>query len=195
MNITGISAMVRVCGGLLCWVGLLGMPTTYGQAERRAPVRVNQPSKADSKLPGKQESRQLSPKKVEEALRLLLRADSLQSTQAPIGGPEASGLVMDQTVTKIGHDFYDAFYAGFEAPVGVQDFLVTISERPARGNSALVAVSVNNEDLLEFPLQPRQELVEEAASQAIALAIEYLQTSQEISRQLERGERRTLEVY
>ncbi|UOR03605.1 curli production assembly/transport protein CsgE [Hymenobacter aerilatus] len=171
------------------------MPAVYGQAERRAPVRANQPTKADSKLPGKQESKQLSPKKVEEALRLLLRADSLQSSRAPTGGPESSGLVVDQTVTKIGHDFYDAFYAGFEAPVGIQDFVVTISERPARGNSALVALSVNNEDLLEFPLQPRQELVEEAAAQAIALAVEYLQISQDISRQLEQGERRVLEVY
>ena len=48
----------------------------------------------------------LSAVKMEEALRLLLRADSVASQrQGATLGPESSGLIVDQTITKIGHDF------------------------------------------------------------------------------------------
>ena len=57
---------------------------------------------------------------MEEALRLLLKADSVASVrQRAQLGPESSGLVVDQTITKIGHDFYDQFYSRWEAPAEV----------------------------------------------------------------------------
>lgn len=140
--------------------------------------------------------KQLSPQKMEEALRLLLRADSVATShQRTRLGPESSGLVLDQTITKIGHDFYDQFYSRWEAPVEVQEYTVAVGEKPTRGNNAVITVTVNGEDLLEFPLQGKPDIVEDAAQQAIGVAAAFLQQAYELSKQLEHGNKQPLETY
>lgn len=110
-------------------------------------------------------------------------------------GPESSGLIVDQTITKIGRDFYDQFFSHWEPPPGNEDFTIVINERPSRGNNAIVALTVNENELLEFPLQAKFDLIEEAAQQAIEIATGFLQQAQNLSRQLERGNKQPLETY
>lgn len=142
------------------------------------------------------EPKQLSPKKMEEALRLLLRADSVASVhQRARLSPESSGLVLDQTITKIGHDFYDQFYSKWEAPTEVLEYTVAVGEKPSRGNNAVIVVTVNGEDLLEFPLQGKSDIVEDAAQQAIGVAAAFLQQGYELGKQLEKGNKQPLETY
>ena len=132
----------------------------------------------------------LSPAKLEEALRLFLKADSVanQRTMQP-GGSESQGLVLDQAVSKLGHDFYDQFYSTFEAPLGVADYNIIIIERPARANSSLVAVSVNDSELLELPLPTRADQMEEVVAAAVEAARGFLLEALNNSRQLESGHR------
>ena len=132
----------------------------------------------------------LSPAKLEEALRLFLKADSVanQRTMQP-GGSESQGLVLDQAVSKLGHDFYDQFYSTFEAPLGVADYNIIIIERPARANSSLVAVSVNDSELLELPLPTRADQMEEVVAAAVEAARGFLFEALNNSRQLESGHR------
>ncbi len=133
---------------------------------------------------------------MEEALRLLLRADSVATMrQRAQMGPESSGLVVDQTITKIGHDFYDQFYSRFEAPAGENDFTITISEKPSRGNNAIVTLTVNSEELMELPLQAKYDAVEEAAIYAVEVAGGFLQQARNLSQQLERGNKQARETY
>lgn len=157
---------------------------------------VGRPLREKSAAPLPTPTAPLSPQKMEEALRMLLRADSVQSVrQRAKLGPESSGLIVDQTITKIGHDFYDQFFSHWEPPPGNDDFTITINERPARGNNAIVALSVNENELLEFPLQAKYDLIEEAAQQAIEVATGFLQQAQNLSKQLEKGNKQPLETY
>ena len=157
---------------------------------------VGRPIRGQSPAPLPTPAAPLAPQKMEEALRMLLKADSIESQrQRARLGPESSGLVVDQTITKIGHDFYDQFFSHWEPPPGVNDFTIIINERPARGNNALVALTVNDTELLEFPLQAKYDLLEEAALQAIDVASGFLQEAQNLSRQLERGNKQALETY
>ncbi|WP_133257182.1 CsgE family curli-type amyloid fiber assembly protein [Hymenobacter edaphi] len=128
----------------------------------------------------------VSTRQLEEALRRLLRADSAQTRR--FRPTEIEGLVVDQTITKVGHDFYDVFYTTWEAPPGATDFTVTLRERIGRGNSTLVAVDVNDTELLEMPLQPKFEVVEAAAQEAVAVAYDFLFRSQTVTKQLERAD-------
>ncbi|GAA4013011.1 hypothetical protein GCM10022408_27330 [Hymenobacter fastidiosus] len=132
-------------------------------------------------------------KKLEEALQLLLKAtvqDSakLNSQRRRFRPTEIEGLVVDQTITKVGHDFYDAFFALWEAPADAGDFTVTIREKPARGINILVSVEVNDNELLELPLQSKAEVIEETAAYAVGVAIEYVTNSRNVSQQLETGD-------
>lgn len=136
----------------------------------------------------------LPPAQLEEALRLLLRADS--TSRLPLHtGAEAEGLVLDQALTKLGHDFYDLFYSAFEAPPGSTDFSVLPGERPGRGNSSLIVLTVNDQELLETPLPTRLDQMEELVTETVEIAQGYLTETQRVSSQLEQGRRTPLEVY
>jgi curli production assembly/transport component CsgE len=136
----------------------------------------------------------LPPAQLEEALRLLLRADSTNRLPAHTG-TEAEGLVLDQALTKLGHDFYDLFYSAFEAPPGSTNFTVLIGERPGRGNSSLVVLTVDEQELLETPLPTRLDQMEELVAETVAIAQDYLAEAQRMSSLLEKGRRAPLEVY
>lgn len=158
--------------------------------------RGQETGKAPLKKPAPVGPAQLSPQKMEEALRMLLRADSVDSRRQRLqSGPESSGLVVDQSITKIGRDFYDQFYSRWEAPAGDDDFIIIISEKPSRGNNAIVTVTVNDEEILELPLQAKYDLIEETAQQAIEYATAFLQQARNLSQQLERGNKQALETY
>ena len=174
---TGWIAALLVGGVLTSW-------SAQGQARGRQAVPTT-PTVAPTGQPAP-----LAPAKLEEALRLLLKADSVASLQnRRLGGSESQGLVLDQAVTKLGHDFYDQFYSTFEAPMGVADYNIVIAERPARANSALVVLTVNDTELLELPLPTRADQMEEIVSAAIETAQEFLQEALNTARQLESGYR------
>ena len=123
---------------------------------------------------------------LEEALRLLLRADSVQQARVQPGmEAEAEGFVLDQTVTKPGRDFYELFFSTFQGTTGLGDYTIVLSERPARGTSSLIAMSVNDTELLEMPLPTRTELLEEAVVAAVATAQDFLGEQLAQSKQLE----------
>lgn len=175
--------------GLSCWL-LLCLLAPAAQAQTK-PAATPKPPKESEAAP-------LSAKKLEEALQLLLKAtaDSAQSRQRRQFRPtEIEGLVMDQTITKVGHDFYDEFFTKWEAPADIGDFTIIIREKPARGTSTLVSVEVNDNELLELPLQPKAEAIEEMAAYALEVASNFLVQSRNESRQLERGGRVPLEVF
>jgi curli production assembly/transport component CsgE len=95
-------------------------------------------------------------------------------------------LVIDQTVTKIGHDFYDIFFGQWDPPAGLGDFTVVIREKPGRATTTIISMEVNDNELLELPLQPKYEAIEEAALYSLAVAQEYLVNASNVSQQLER---------
>ena len=72
---------------------------------------------------------------------------------------------------------------------------MTHVERQARANNAVVAVVVNDTELLELPLIPRADQLEYAAQMAVGMAFDFLLQAQSISRQLESGQRQRPEVY
>jgi curli production assembly/transport component CsgE len=167
------------------WVaGLVTSGLLLATIVARAQAAPQPAAKAPATLPTAQ---------VEEALRLLLRADSANQLRAR--GPESAGLVLDQTITKLGRDFFDLFYVAFEPPAGSADYTIAITERPGRFGSALVALTVNDVDLLEIPLSPQYEQMAGAASEAVTAAQGLLLENQRVSRQLESGRRAPLETF
>jgi curli production assembly/transport component CsgE len=128
----------------------------------------------------------LSMRKTEEALRLLLRADSVQHSRVQPGmEAEAEGFVLDQTLTKPGRDFYELFVSTFQGLTGLGDYTIVLAERPARGNSSLISLHVNDTELLEMPLPTRTEQLEEAVAATVETAQGFLNEQLAQSKQLE----------
>ena len=180
----------------MAWAGVVLAALQLASTPAQAQTRGRQTGPANPAAAPTGQPAPLPPAKLEEALRLFLKADSVASVQNRVrGGSESQGLVLDQAVTKLGHDFYDQFYSTFEAPMGVADYNIVVAERPARANSALVVLTVNDTELLELPLPTRADQMEEVVAAAVETAQEFLQEALNTSRQLESGHRLPPEQY
>lgn len=170
------------CLCLVAIISLVQSNTGYAQTVSSPAPADKQKSAPSNVLPGT-----LPASKVEEALRLLLQTTSTNPAQ-PAAQPvtEIEGLVIDQTLTKIGHDFYSLFYAQWELPVPVGEYTVVVRERPGRGIGALIAVEANDNTVVEMPLSPNYDAMEEAVAYALGLTIEHLVTAHNVSQQLEK---------
>ncbi len=98
---------------------------------------------------------------------------------------EIEGLVVDETRTKAGHDFYDNFYNLWEAPQQAKNFSIVVRELPFRANTTQVQILVNDELVVNSILQPKQDFVTELAGMAVPAIGEYLIKLQEMARQLD----------
>jgi len=97
---------------------------------------------------------------------------------------EIDGLLVDDTKTKLGKDFYDAFYSHWEVPANSKNYIITISEKPFRLTSTLIEISINDTPVYQSILQPRQDILEELSVDAISVTQNYLINYQDIMRQI-----------
>ena len=97
---------------------------------------------------------------------------------------EIDGLIVDATVTKAGRDFYQVFYNNWQAPPNAKNFSIEIKEKPSRGLGTIVSIDVNDRQVIEIPLQPRYDIIESMAEQAVRSIYGYLQNYEQIQQQL-----------
>jgi len=97
---------------------------------------------------------------------------------------EVDGLLVDDTKTKSGKEFYDLFYNSWTAPTSAKNYTITISEKPFRLTSTMIAVSINENLVYQTILQPRQDIIESQTEEAIYITQDYLANYEEITKQL-----------
>lgn len=89
---------------------------------------------------------------------------------------EVDGLVADRTLTKSGQDFFQLFYQSWQPPLGARSYTILVEEVPWRGRQTLVQVSINDEEpIYQQIVQPRYDVIEEMAEQAVQYAAYALQ--------------------
>lgn len=143
-------------------------PDTTGQRGARAD------SVGEAYLPSGFSYRQL--RSVLDALRPVPRPAGTPAESAGEGPRmEIDGLVVDETATKVGRDFYEVFYGAWEIPPGIAGYTIRIQEQPSPGLGTRVLLLLDDEPLLQLQLQPRFDEVEELAQRAAAYVAEELQ--------------------
>ena len=95
----------------------------------------------------------------------------------PQDGYEESGLVIENTITKVGRDFYRYFYTEYRNKqiktnknIVVEEVLAGFSVR-----SSKISVKVDNQLVWQFFAQPRKEFLKKMASAALSRSIAKLQ--------------------
>jgi hypothetical protein len=88
---------------------------------------------------------------------------------------EVDGMVLDETISKIGRDFYNVFYQYWSGPKNAYNYTITIAEKPAPSLGTIVTVKVNDTFTYQSRLQPRYELIEEAGKAAVRYSYSHLQ--------------------
>ena len=95
-----------------------------------------------------------------------------------------TGLVVDETRTTVGRDFYDVFYEAWQAPEGSVNYTVVVEEQPVPSLGTRVIVRINDDVAFDTRLQPRYDQVREAALAAVMYAQRALANAAPLSRGL-----------
>ncbi len=134
------------------------------------------------------ETTELNRKKIDSTLQKTKNLVINKNTQ--LQNPESEdiglgGLVVDETFSKVGHDFYDFFYSNWESPKNVKDYTITISEKPLPQLGAQITIKVNDTPVFQRFIQPRYELIQEMAQQGLAVSFSYLENYDKIQKELQ----------
>jgi len=97
---------------------------------------------------------------------------------------EITGLIIEQTMTRIGYDFYENFFILWKAPKGIKDYNIFISEKASSEWGSLVQIKVDSNVVWDRALKPRGEEIEEAAKEATVATKEFLDNYEEYKKQL-----------
>jgi curli production assembly/transport component CsgE len=121
-----------------------------------------------------------------EQYRDKVKKDSIMSQSSGGGeeGPTLNNLVMDNTLSKVGHDFYEFFYEKWDPPDTERHFTIYINEKPAPGMGNLVQVKINYDKVFRSKLTPRQQTLERIATQAVKKSTNYIANYKKIKQQL-----------
>ncbi|MFP8488066.1 CsgE family curli-type amyloid fiber assembly protein [Gracilimonas sp. Q87] len=92
---------------------------------------------------------------------------------------EVDGMVLDETISKIGRDFYNVFYQYWSPPEEAYNYTITITEKPAPSLGTIVSVKINDTYTYQSRLQPRFQMIEDAGKDAVRYSYSYLQRNKD----------------
>lgn len=145
------------------------------------------------------------------------KLDEETMNEAVLSEEGTQTLLLDNSRSKVGRDFYDVFFRHFAelpkaagAPVPTDStrkveptveldlnaFIVTIDELPAFGiGTTIVIVSLNDQIIWQNYVQARPEIIEAYAFDAAELINQYVINFQDVQRSLESEDQRGTGVF
>ncbi|WP_235935441.1 CsgE family curli-type amyloid fiber assembly protein [Flavobacterium ichthyis] len=102
----------------------------------------------------------------------------------PEDGFMLSGIVSDDTKTKIGKDFYDMYYYMYNDKKVNSKKIVTVSEELSFARTTKLIITVENNIVLEFIAKPDEEFLKYMAQESINATINQLKKLEKQSKQI-----------
>ncbi|HKJ46648.1 MAG TPA: CsgE family curli-type amyloid fiber assembly protein [Balneolales bacterium] len=184
--------IIIVCGLLLAIVGVLKGKSFTGQLDKQSPMKYdyNRIEHLEHWYPGirvdipyriKNLKVDSLPNKIitysEIWHQYLTIKEQLYQNRSIVNDSllDFDGLVMDETQSKLGKDFYDIFYKEWDSPKHVLNYTIVIREKPVPSLGTQIMVVIDDKTVFQNFLQPRIEIIEEAAKAAVAYSRQYLQ--------------------
>lgn len=96
------------------------------------------------------------------------------------------GMVIEDTKTKAGNDFYDMFYSSYLTNNINGEKIVKIEERLAIGNNTQIIIMVGDEVVVQFFVNPRNQYLKAMAEQSIYRVTSYFQRLKKTKDQITR---------
>lgn len=110
------------------------------------------------------------------AEQLSVRQETVSPDQAaPQDGFVLGGLVIQNTLTKAGRDFYKYFYSEYYNKQITTNKNIIIEEVPGRFRNTRISVKIDNQLLWQFFSQPKKAFLQEMAKTALDRCVRYLQ--------------------
>jgi hypothetical protein len=146
------------------------------------------PLAVDTRDAGRQEDA------VEHAQTQAVSARMQTSTSNP-DGLQITEFIFNETITKLGADFYHFFFQQWENPSGVEGLSIHVQERPIPGMGALVMVKVEEQLVYQGMLRPNVQMIRDAVTAAVQRTQAYFTNYEMIRQQLESDDMRGTGIY
>ena len=117
-------------------------------------------------------------KKFRKAFEKLTASEDQKANQGQTTDYEGLGLggmVLDETRSKMGSNFYSIFYNHWEAPENAQTFTLTIREQPVPSRGTMIMIELDDQPIFRHRLEPRYYKTEQAAKRAAQICQRRLQ--------------------
>lgn len=125
-------------------------------------------------------------KTVPQDLQNVLDKIQQQAKQTKIDADiEIDGLLVNNTKTKNGKDFYELFYRDWNAPPEARNYTIFVFEKPYRLTTTIIEIKINETIVFQSYMQPRLDFIELIAQQAVLQTQRYLENYEQIVKQLE----------
>jgi len=82
---------------------------------------------------------------------------------------EIDGIIMDETMSKSGREFYELFFANWVKPIGFSNYYIKIKERPFQFNNTLIEVYLKEQLIYQQMMKRRYDEVEQMAKSAVGV--------------------------
>ena len=105
------------------------------------------------------------------------RRDAVQQQSERQIMMEIDGMVLDETRSKVGRDFYDVFYSSWQSPENASNFTIRIAEQPSPSLGTIIYVEVNDTETFRMRLQPRYDFIQQAGHYAVRQTYSYLENN------------------
>lgn len=107
---------------------------------------------------------------------------------------EIENFIVDETLSKIGKDFYDLFYIRWNDQVKGGRYSIIISEKALPQRGTQINIKVNDTDVYQSFVQPRYDVIEQSVDQGIYMVFSYLQNYQATQEEL-KGDMQGTGIY
>ncbi len=110
-----------------------------------------------------------------DSVNIDLRTKEIEAIDKDVDESEIGikGLVVENTKTKPGRDFYEYYYQDYLSSQVKFPFIVRINEKPGRGRSSQISVVVEDHTLYRFMTRPSDEYIQINAERAFAYTYSY----------------------
>lgn len=98
---------------------------------------------------------------------------------------EITGIVSDDTKTKVGKDFYDIYFSKYNSEAIKGNQIVQIEEQLNIGRTTILKITIDNKLILEFIANPNEEFLSQKAEEAIQITKKYFKDLEKLKNRIE----------
>lgn len=110
------------------------------------------------------------------------KSDVLKKNEAEL---EITGIVSDDTKTKVGKDFYDIYFSKYNSEAIKGNQIVLIEEQLNIGRTTILKITIDNKLISEFIANPNEEFLYQKAEEAIQITKKYFKDLEKLKNRIE----------
>lgn len=108
---------------------------------------------------------------------------------------EIEGMIIDQTQSKWGKDFFELFNSNWIPPEKINSYTISIGEKIIPGLRTQILININGDDIYQNFIRPRYENIVEDAAEAVNIALTYLKNYEEIQAEIQSSDLKGTGIY